>query len=361
MSRRFGRGLVTLIALAASATPPLVAAEGRVPIFAPTTIVADGRYILTRNIGPAATALITVSSPNVDIDLNGFTLDNSGTPNPVIVVIGPTIETIAIRHGVLKGGAGGIDCTFGGIPKVVFEDLKIQSSAGFGIHLLGPINVEIRRNLINSSSGSGIQIDPIAGFITTGVIEGNTIQGAGSLGIAVQNASALSFLDNRIDVTADAGISLVASGGCLFERNTIEKAGKNGIDVVASGGNRLADNVVRSAGWHGLHLDPGSNDNYIVRQTSSLNGSGLPGGHGIFVEGSKNYIENSTLNTNNGAGLDFSGGATLNIFGRNMARGNTGVAVGPCGALFPPNSCDALAANGNTRDGSNLIPGPPLF
>jgi len=131
--------------------------------------------------------------------------------------------------------------------------------------------------------------------------------------------------------------------------------------VVASGGNRLADNVVRSAGWHGLHLDPGSNDNYIVRQTSSLNGSGLPGGHGIFVEGSKNYIENSTLNTNNGAGLDFSGGATLNIFGRNMARGNTGVAVGPCGALFPPNSCDALAANGNTSDGSNLIPGPPLF
>jgi parallel beta-helix repeat protein len=358
MARNIGRAIVELLTLGTAMVTFVAAGEGRIPIFAPTSIVADGRYIVTRDIGPAPTAIITVSSPNVDIDLNGFTLDNSGTPNPVISVPGP-VETIVIRHGILKGGMAGIDVPFGGAPKVVLEDLKIQSPSGFGIHLMGPINVEIRRNLINSSTGSGIQIDPIAGFITTGVIEGNGVQGAGALGIAIQRASALSIINNRIDVTSDMGIGLGGSDGCLLEDNTIEKAGKNGIELAGSGGNKLVDNVVRSAGWHGIHLDPGSSNNLIVREALTLNGAGLPGGHGLFVESSSNYIEHCLLNSNSGAGLYFTPPATLNTFGRNTARSNSGVGVGACPLLFPPNSCDF--GGGNTSDSGNLIPGPPIF
>src|SRR5262249_24462472 len=160
----------------------------------------------------------------------------------------------------------------------------------FGIHLMAPLNVAIRGNLINSPTLSGIQIDSIAGFVTSGVIENNTVRDGGSLGIAIQKASALQILQNRVDAVADVGIGLSGSEGCLLEGNTVEKAGKHGIELAGSGGNKLYDNVVRSSSWHGIHLDPGSGDNLIVRQSVTLNGSGLPGGHGLFVESAKNYI-----------------------------------------------------------------------
>lgn len=356
------RRLATLAALlVVAASVPIVAGEGRTPIFGPTTISTDGRYIVTRNIGPAASPIITVSSPNVDIDLNGFTLDNSGSPQPVILAPGPVLESLAIRHGTLKGGAVGVDVPFGGMPKVVLEDLRIQSPTGFGIHLVGPLNVAIRGNLINAPTGAGIQIDPFGGSLTTGVIAENSIRDGGGMGMNIQRASALAILNNRVDAVSDNGIAIFGSDGCLLEGNTVEKAGRHGMEIVSSGGNKLYDNVVRGSAFHGVHLDPGSNDNLISRQVASQNGAGLPGGHGLFIEGSKNYVEHSILNTNNGAGLDFSPAAALNTYGRNTARGNAGVAVGPCGALFPPNSCDALAANGNTSDGGNLIPGPPIF
>src|SRR5262249_27702859 len=95
-------GLAAVCALTAIPTtaPLTTAAEGRIPIFGPTTISADGKYIVTRNFGPAPTALITVLSSNVDIDLNGFVLDNGATPSPAISIsLAGGVEQITIRNG----------------------------------------------------------------------------------------------------------------------------------------------------------------------------------------------------------------------------------------------------------------------
>ena len=55
---KIGAGVVLLLALA---TLPALAAEGRTPIWQATTITADGKYILTRDIQPRA------GQPTIDI------------------------------------------------------------------------------------------------------------------------------------------------------------------------------------------------------------------------------------------------------------------------------------------------------
>jgi parallel beta-helix repeat protein len=339
-------------------TPLTSAAEGRTPIFAPTTITADGKYIVTRNIGPAPTALITVLSTNVDIDLNGFVLDNGPTPAPVIsIALAGGVEQITVRNGSLKGGSAGIDAS---VPatKAVFEDLKIQGPGGSGIHLLDPSSFAIRRNLVTASLGIGILIDGAA-TAHSGTIEGNVVRDAAG-GILVFNGSSVALLGNRVEGGAGNGIALVSGDGCLLSENTIERVTGTGIDLSNSIGNKLYDNVVREAKFHGIHLDPASNDNLVVMNSATDGGFGLPGGHGLFVEGRQNQIDRNILNSNSGFGLRFAAPSASNTFGRNMARGNLGLAAGPCASgLFPPNSCNDGAVN--STFGDNLIPGPPVF
>ena len=349
------------VACTLTAVPPLTplssAAEGRTPIFAPTTITADGKYIVTRNIGPAPTALITVLSSNVDIDLNGFVLDNGATPSPVIsIALAGGVEQITIRNGSLRGGSAGIDAS---VPatKAVFEDLKIQGPGGTGIHLIDASSLAIRRNLVTAPGGVAILIDGAA-TAHSGTIEGNVVRDAGN-GIQVFNGSSLTVLGNRIEGGAGNGIELVSGDGCLLSENTIERVTGMGINLANSIGNKLYDNVVREAKSHAIHLDPASNDNLVVMNSATNNGFGLPGGHGLFVEGRQNLIDRNILNSNSGFGLRFTAGSASNTFGRNMARGNGG-GVAPCASgLFPPNSCNDGA--GNSSFGDNLIPGPPVF
>jgi parallel beta-helix repeat protein len=361
--RRFvfvGLAVACALATLSQTTPLSSAAEGRTPIFAPTTISADGKYIVTRNIGPAPTALITVLSTNVDIDLNGFVLDNGPTPQPVISIsLAGGVEQITIRNGSLKGGSAGIDAS---VPatKAVIEDVKIQGPSGIGIHLLDVSSLAIRRNLVTSSGGVGIVVDG-AGTAHSGTIEGNVVRDAAG-GILVFNGSSVAVLHNRIDGGTGNGIDLVGGDGCLLSENTIERVNGMGINLVNSIGNKLYDNVVREARSHAIHLDPASNDNLVVMNSATNNGFGLPGGHGLFVEGKQNFIDRNILNSNSGFGLRLAAGSASNTFGRNMARGNAGGGGGPCAAapgLFPPNSCNDGAVN--TTFGDNLIPGPPVF
>ena len=76
-----------------------------------------------------------------------------------------------------------------------------------------------------------------------------------------------------------------------------------------------------------------------------------------MVAGTQNLIERNLLNGNGGFGLQFCipGDSCNNTFGRNMARGNGGAVIGPCGAcagapaLFPPNSCNVAVSGGPTE------------
>jgi parallel beta-helix repeat protein len=341
---------------------PAVAAEGRIPVFAPTTLAADGKYILTRDImGTGAASPIVITAPNVDLDLNGFNVIEPGGGFPVILIPG-FIASGSIHNGKLTTGSFGIEAPFGGAGgKLVIEGVRVQGSGTVGIHSAAETTI-IRKSVVEGNGGDGILIDGAAP--KTGQVDSNVITSPGGNGIVFANGN-ITISNNSIAGTGLIGILISPGTGCLVLENTVGGAGTEGIVIRGSKGNKLFDNVVRESASNGIHIDPGSTDTLVLNNVSTGNGFLLPPGNGLIIEGDQNLVERNTLNSNNCAGLFFTGLGCANTFGRNMARGNVGAcALGACAgppALFPPNSCNACGAPVNSTFGDNLIPGPPIF
>jgi parallel beta-helix repeat protein len=374
MLRSFVR--VSVVLIVPFLAGAVLAAEGRTPVFAPGTVLgADGKYIVTRNLAGGAGAVITIGAPNVDLDLNGFLLTGAGGP---VISVQPGMDHVSIHNGVLSGGTVGIEA-LGPTRKVDIEDVKIHNPTGAqGIHLGDVEGAVLRRNEITDTPSEGISWDG-PGTVKHGTIENNLLRRT-SAGIVVNNCSSVAILNNRLEEPGTGaggafpgnGIVLLSCQGSLVSENTIERSRVDGIFLLNSKGNKLFDNVVRTSAGNGIHIDGGSTDTLILNNVASGNGTGLlaTGGEGLLVEGTQNLIERNELNSNAGFGLRFciAGGSCANTFGRNMARGNGGALLAPCGPcggaplLFPPNSCN-IAGCGvpNSTFGDNLIPGPPIF
>ncbi len=373
MLRSFVRASVILILPFIAVA--VLAAEGRTPVFLPGTFLGvDGKYIVTRNIGGAPAPTITIGASNVELDLNGFLL--TGGPGVPVISVVAGVDHVTIRNGVLSGGTVGIEA-LGPTRKVDIEDVKIHGT-GTGIHLGDVEGAALRRNEITDTGSEGIAWDG-PGFVKHGTIENNILRRT-SAGIVVTDCSSVAILNNRIEEPGFGGpggafpgygIVLVACGASLVSENTVEQARADGIFLANCKGNKLFDNVVARCDGNGIRIDVGSSNTLILNNVSSNNGSGaLPtGGDGLLVEGTQNLIERNVLNSNAGYGLRFCffGASCGNTFGRNMARGNTGLVPGPCAAcasLFPFNSCNIAGcpvAAPNSSYGDNLIPGPPIF
>jgi parallel beta-helix repeat protein len=359
MRRRFSRFLA--LAVVVLTVPPALAAEGRTPVFAPGPIAAPGKYILTRDIaGFGLVPAIDIVVGDVDLDLNGFTVSNAFGPAPAISVSVPFVSQVTIRNGTVAAAAGGIDVPGPG-EKIVIEDVNVQTSSTFGIHVLDTLNIVIRRAVIHAPGTTGILIDGAALHAAT--IENNVVRDAGAAGISFTAGSA-AILSNRVAGSGGPGISLSGASGSLVSENTIVGSGGfAGLFVRTSKGNKLFDNVVRESASHGIFLAVDAVDNLVLNNVATGNGTS-GAGHGLFVDGDQNFVDRNTLNSNAGGGLLFSATGCGNTFGRNMARGNGGAGLPACAgapALFPPNSCNACAAPANSTFGDNLIPGPPVF
>jgi parallel beta-helix repeat protein len=360
MSRNLRRALGVLLGLLT--VLPAAAAEGRIPVFAPTTLAADGKYIVPRPImGTGAASPIVIAAPNVDLDLNGFAVVEPGGGFPVIFIPG-FVGTVRVHNGTLTTGSLGLDAPFAGPGgKLVLDHLKVQGSGGVGIHSSTEATI-IRDSTVEGTGGDGILIDgPV---LKTGIVDGNVVKNAGGNGITFVTGN-ITISNNAIGGSALIGILISPGSGCLLSENIVGGAGTEGIVLRGSKGCKLFDNVVRESGSNGIHLDPGTTDSLVLNNVSTANGFALPPGNGLLVEGDQNLVERNTLNSNNCAGLFFTAFGCANTFGRNTARGNVGAcALGACGgppALFPPNSCNACVAPVNSTFGDNLIPGPPVF
>jgi parallel beta-helix repeat protein len=349
--------LVLMALLFVVHTTAAFAQAGRMPVWMPGTVIAaNGSYVVTRNITAIGAApVIFITAPNVDLDLNGFTLTGF-VPGQVISIPGPFSE-IRIHNGRLSGGSMSIDAAGTG-RKLIIEKVHSQDAFGPGaaaLHAFDIENLVIRESsVVGASTLYSIAIDgPTPG--KTGVIERNVIESTGGGGIQILFGQAFAVLHNRIDV---GGIPAVGSGieldcnGCLVSENTVRSASADGIVVRQGWGNKFFDNVVEGSAGSGIILGPGAGDSLVLNNVLTMNG-----GQGLWVQGIRNHVERNTLNGNTGYGLCFTGPA--NTYGRNMARGNAGAGCGPCFLLFPPESCDV--APGNSSFGDNLIPGPPVF
>lgn len=342
------------LALMVADAPAAAAAEGRTPISKPGTVISSaGRYVLTRNlVGGGGIPVIEVAAPGVDLDLNGFVIDNAAGVVEAVLVSAP--GDVSIRNGAIRNAHVGVHAPAGGT-RILLEDLQIRSCDP-AIRVVDVGTVVLRRVLVEGP-GNAIRIEGAA--VKVGTVEDCIVRDAAN-GIAVDNASGFAVVRNHVEGTTGEGISLSGCSGCLVAENEVTRA-SSGIVVTGSSAVTLRNNAVSDCRTNGIRINGSSEDvaaldNVVVR-------NGFPaGGNGLLVEGDRAFLSGNVLNDNNGVGLWLSSGSSDVTFGRNTARGNAGSGGAVCGAappLFPPNSCNDGA--GNTSFGDNLIPGPPPF
>jgi parallel beta-helix repeat protein len=377
---------------------PAMAVDGQIPIpFAspiatPITITTPGSYVVTQNLVPTGPGpIIIIAVPgipgDVQIDLNGFVLDN--TPNavdPVIQVIIGAASEVTVRNGALTGGSAGIEA-FGPGRKLVVEDVKISDFTALGppagIYMLDVFNFAIRRNVIVDTAaapgGPAIWID--GGIPRQGTIEDNLIRRTADGIISLPLAASIEISNNRLIEILPGGpfgaaINLDGAESCLIAQNTFHGGflgPVTGINLNFSQGCKIYNNTVVNMGNNGISLFGGSDGNLVLDNVVRSSGA-----DGIFVDGAFNHVEGNVL-TGNGAagvagfGLHFGPGSFDNTYGRNTSRGNIGAGpcafvapVEPCAAIggggssFPPEFCnESLGFFGNTSFCDNLMPGPP--
>ena len=329
------------------------AAEGRIPVFAPGTVIASpGKYIVTRNLTQnGAAPVITIAAQNVELDLNGFLLEHGGGGTGILV---NDPSDVLIRNGNFQSVSVGIDATSIAAERLVVEDVRIYLAAVAGIRAANVNNVIVRRALIYRSFGDGIRI---TGLGTTGEISDSQIKSVTDQAIEVLGGDSFAVLRNKINGSFQEGIRIDSCRGCRIESNSVTHGGgPAAINLTSVLEGSVTNNSAAQSTNVGIRLGPGCEALLVRSNVVSDSGS-----HGLLVEGALLKIEDNVLTGNDGFGLRFTAGSSYCTFGRNMARNNGGGA-GPCAgppALFPPESCnDGIV---NFSFGDNLIPGPALF
>ena len=241
----------------------------------PVTISSEGSYRLTSSLILTAeqtnTDLITITSPDVTIDLNGFELFGACKSST------PPCSPLAGNDGV-----------FSNSPRITVKNGTIRNMMRNAITLGPQARVENIRALANANVGI-------------------------SLGGTSPHGSII-----RLNHVADNGSHGINSfGTSIIEKNTIVDNSKDGI-FLGIGGNLVADNVITNNGDDGIS-SPNSGNNVLRDNVVSFNG-----GNGITSQGTPdktgNLVTGNTITQNTGTGLLFD--STENGYANNVIQGN---------------------------------------
>lgn len=341
---------------------PLTDVEPRTAINADNTpgdasasfvISQPGSYYLTGNIdADAAKAAIHVSSDNVTLDLNGFTIDGTGSAGapaisitdayigivisaghivdwPLEAIIGEDASELEIRNvrfagiasdAILVGRAHIRDCRFHGCISAVstfshsiYERCLVTDSAGTA--LAGGNRSVIRDCRVINAGNNAIQVSG-----SDAVVEGNVISGSATSGIRVGTGAGNTVRDNRVTGCA-VGLH-VTSAGNTVAANLVDGNSDN-YDFVA--GNQLdliLSEIPESIDWparltlSGDLVGVAAQDGLTLASddvTIDLDGHaliGVPGSlNGIIDSGNPGGItvRNGTVRDWGARGIDFSG------------------------------------------------------
>jgi len=338
------RSLPTLFVLLMAAGHTLLADEGRIPIFQPTTITSTGSYVVTRDITVASGNVITIQASYVTLDLNGKTLTIQSTvPEDTVIGIGPGASNLRVRNGRVVGGWRGVANLLGGALGVL--EVSKVSFSGHGadaIRFQSADAVTVSECRFRKVGNSGVSIQSAA-LSSAAHIVGNDFSDVDNRAITLTNVRSVEVLNNVIS-NANTGIEtvyvsppLVPGGSSLIQGNVIEAGSDialpaDGILVYASVGAQLQaalvlDNVV-SGFAPGIEVHSGQgariSGNVVHRGVST----GLSNGDGILVfSGAQTLVEGNEVQGNAGCGLVFNAGTNANAYRNNMLRGNGGGAV----------------------------------
>ena len=196
--------------------------------------------MLTGNLTPPpGTGALVVGPPNVDIDLNGFTITGAGGPGGDGIFVGPALG-VTIHDGVITGfGGPGIAAAPGPELKVfklrvggngagitggfdcLIVDNTIVGNAGFGVDAR---RCKIENNVISDNGDTGITGDTNVIVHNVIAMNGFGLGGGGGNGdITVGPGSAVN--DNSVSFNIGIGAGLAITAGYTnntFNANTIQ-------------------------------------------------------------------------------------------------------------------------------------------
>jgi len=317
------RQLAVLVVLLAASGPGALAAEGRIPVYQPTTISSPGDYILTRDIdvGSSGVSVITITTDGVNLDLNGKTIASDGGTDLILIQYGtPAVRGVTIRNGTITGGFTAVYAHPSGTNRVTLENLNISNTAASGVELQYMRALRISGCTFHATGASAIYAEGITSAFPA-IIEDNIITEAEGSGIRIADLRSAVIRNNVIDGFGTDGANhhgIYLTGDAAYP----------------PGGNLLADNTVRrgASSNAGIYIDAETHDNILERNNVSANG-----GHGMYVLSNHNRVVECLANDNGVDGLHFTG--DYNLVDRCTASGNGdyGLKCGNYGNAFRDN------------------------
>lgn len=225
----------------------------------PITVDQGGSYFLTGNLTGGRFDGIQVAASDVEIDLNGFTLQGPGT-NTGITDAGVAFSNITVRN----GGIGGWDT---------------------GINLAASANVHISSVTADGNGVAGIETG--AGTVEDCVVRGDT---GGMVGLRAWGEATIS--NCRVEGYG-TGIALNAGG-------TVRDSASSGAaftGIYASGGGTVSGSRVEAVGGSG---GPNSGivveGQFLVEDNTVTNIAGSPGvDSAIAVSGPSNTVTGNAI------------------------------------------------------------------
>ncbi len=348
---------LALIAAVLAAPAAVQAADGRIPIYRQTTIAQPGSYYLTRNFSVAAGPAIAITTPGVDLDLNGHVIEQMSPMSDVIQLVLPSdlsiYPEIKIRNGQLDGGFHGISfmsptaCTFG--LTIEISDMAIQQQSEDGVHIENgctPNAPTFVLEVFNSQIGwvrSGLNLQGVSqlrteklnitGLFGPGIVLANISEWIGDSliigypwsdgirmtnvasarvdsvmisrptgnGLVIQDSWATTFTDLTIYDPTESGIRVMDSADVNLEQLWITSAAQSGIEVLNSRNVKIIHSVIGSTTGAGIMLDNVDTSHLMY---NTIRGSG---GAGVLVMGSRaGTLCNNNMSANR-VGIDVGG------------------------------------------------------
>jgi parallel beta-helix repeat protein len=255
--------LIVLSSLLATASPQAArAAEGYdncngTIASLPAVISTQGVWCVKQNLSMAASSgiAITITTNNVTIDCNGFTLSGTaGVTTTTGGINGANLANVTVRHCALTGFYYGIALTGASSSGHVIEDNRFDSNTVYGPDVQGDGSV-IRHNLvINTGFSSG------AAF-AKGIVAHDSVDVLDNVVSGVSTASGTNGYTFGIQIYNDADGRV---SGNIVRGLTPDGSGNPAAIVVSSSPNAtIRDNDLEGNGGYGVSCDIGSNG--IVR------------------------------------------------------------------------------------------------
>lgn len=337
-----GIGFFFLFARAGNMEPPAAPASTMMRTIRaadlPLMITTSGLWVLEDDIDAAGAGGITITVPNVTLDLRGHSLRN-GTGDGIAAAAGS--GAVEVKNGTVSGWTGdGVDLQFTALGSVV-RDIRALGNGNDGI--LVTLGTSILDCVARGNGQCGIQMSGAACTISRCTVTGNT-QGICSTfsGHVVADSTASFNSGTGINITgstvvnctanenASSGIS-AGSGSQVSHCTAFSNGDAAGeVGILANAGSSVTDCTASSNAGDGIQLNA---DDYAARNTCDSNGT--VDGAGIHATNSDNRIEDNNVTDNDrGIDVDLAG----NTIFKNSASGNTvnfdivaGNDVGPIG------------------------------